>query len=237
MNVTDLAMASLGGNLEMLKSHIADFSDQDMMVRPVPNANHTTWQLGHLLTSEVWMINKAVPGAVPALPAGFAEKFSKETSKIDDPKAFPSKAEILAAYDATRTAVIKWVKSLTPADLDKPGPAEMKDFIPTVQQRGAAIIEARGASSAASAANAALDHMRDWALGTAAGDWVSMAVPSDGSYGVPDGLISGFPCTTANGNWSIVPDLAIDDFSRARIDASVGELGEERDAVTQLGLI
>ncbi len=112
-----------------------------------------------------------------------------------------------------------------------------KEFIPTVQQRGAAIIEARGASSAASAANAALDHMRDWALGTAAGDWVSMAVPSDGSYGVPDGLISGFPCTTAGGNWSIVPDLAIDDFSRARIDASVAELGEERDAVTQLGLI
>ena len=79
------------------------------------------------------------------------------------------------------------------------------DFIPTVQQRGAAIIEARGSSSAASAANAALDHVRDWALGTAAGDWVSMAVPSDGSYGVPEGLISGFPCTTKNGVWSIVP--------------------------------
>ena len=90
-----------------------------------------------------------------------------------------------------------------------------KDFIPTVQQRGAAIIEARGSSSAASAANAALDHVRDWALGTPAGDWVSMAVPSDGSYGVPEGLISGFPCTTKNGVWSIVPGLDIDDFSRA----------------------
>ena len=112
-----------------------------------------------------------------------------------------------------------------------------KEFIPTVQQRGAAIIEARGASSAASAANAALDHMRDWALGTPAGDWVSMAVPSDGSYGVPEGLISGFPCTTAKGNWTIVPGLDIDDFSRGRIDASVAELGEERDTVTQLGLI
>jgi malate dehydrogenase len=112
-----------------------------------------------------------------------------------------------------------------------------KDFIPTVQQRGAAIIEARGASSAASAANAALDHVRDWALGTADGNWVSMAVPSDGSYGVPEGLISGFPCTTKNGTWSIVPGLDIDPFSRERIDASVAELGEERDAVTELGLI
>jgi len=111
------------------------------------------------------------------------------------------------------------------------------DFIPTVQQRGAAIIEARGASSAASAANAALNHVRDWALGTPAGDWVSMAVCSDGSYGVPEGLISSFPCTTAGGEWSIVPGLELDDFSRARIDASVAELGEERDTVADLGLI
>jgi malate dehydrogenase len=112
-----------------------------------------------------------------------------------------------------------------------------QEFIPTVQQRGAAIIEARGASSAASAANAALDHVRDWALGSPAGDWVSMAVPSDGSYGVPEGLISGFPCTTKAGAWSIVPGIDIDDFSRSRIDASVAELGEERDAVAELGLI
>jgi len=110
-------------------------------------------------------------------------------------------------------------------------------FIPTVQKRGAAVIEARGASSAASAANAALDHVRDWALGTPAGDWVSMAVCSDGSYGVPEGLISGFPVTCNNGSWSIVQGLDIDDFSRRGIDASVAELGEERDAVTELGLI
>ena len=112
-----------------------------------------------------------------------------------------------------------------------------KEFIPTVQQRGAAVIEARGSSSAASAANAALDHVRDWALGTPGDDWVSMAVCSDGSYGVPEGLISGFPCTTKNGEWSIVQGLDINDFSRSRIDASVGELGEERDAVAELGLI
>jgi malate dehydrogenase len=112
-----------------------------------------------------------------------------------------------------------------------------KTFIPTVQQRGAAVIEARGASSAASAANAAIDHAHDWALGSPENDWVSMAVCSDGSYGVPEGLISGFPCTTKNGAWSIVPGLEIDEFSRARIDASVAELGEERDAVAELGLI
>jgi malate dehydrogenase len=111
------------------------------------------------------------------------------------------------------------------------------DFIPTVQQRGAAIIEARGLSSAASAANAAIDHMHDWALGTPAGDWVSMAIPSDGSYGVPEGLISSFPVTCADGKYSIVQGLEIDDFSRARIDASTAELGEERDAVRELGLI
>jgi malate dehydrogenase len=111
------------------------------------------------------------------------------------------------------------------------------DFIPTVQQRGAAIIEARGLSSAASAANAAIDHMHDWALGTPAGDWVSMAIPSDGSYGVPEGLISSFPVTCTDGQYSIVQGLEIDDFSRARIDASTAELGEERDAVRELGLI
>jgi malate dehydrogenase len=111
------------------------------------------------------------------------------------------------------------------------------DFIPTVQQRGAAIIKARGLSSAASAANAAIDHMHDWALGTPEGDWVSMAVPSDGSYGVPEGLISGFPVTCSGGRYEIVQGLDIDDFSRSRIDASVAELGEERDAVRALGLI
>jgi malate dehydrogenase len=110
-------------------------------------------------------------------------------------------------------------------------------FIPTVAKRGAAVIEARGASSAASAANAAIDHMRSWTLGTPEGDWVSMAVPSDGSYGVPAGLLSSFPVTTRAGSYDIVPDLAIDDYSRGKIDASVGELADERDTVRQLGLI
>lgn len=109
------------------------------------------------------------------------------------------------------------------------------EFIPTVQQRGTAIIQARGASSAASAASAAIDHIRDWSLGTHAADWTSMAVPSDGSYGIPEGLITSFPVTCAGGEYSIVQGLEIDEFSRARIDASVAELEQERDAVIDLG--
>jgi malate dehydrogenase len=110
-------------------------------------------------------------------------------------------------------------------------------FIPTVAKRGAAVIEARGLSSAASAANAAIDHMRTWALGTAAGDWASMAIVSDGSYGVAEGLISSFPCTTKGGRYEVVRGLDIDDYSRGKIDASVAELADERDAVRELGLI
>ena len=110
-------------------------------------------------------------------------------------------------------------------------------FLPTVQKRGAAVIEARGASSAGSAANATIGHMRDWVLGTAEGDWVSMSVPSDGSYEVPEGLISSFPCTTSDGRYQIVPGLQINNFSRGKIDASVAELIEEREAVRALGLI
>ncbi|TNC19618.1 malate dehydrogenase [Amycolatopsis alkalitolerans] len=112
-----------------------------------------------------------------------------------------------------------------------------EDFIPTVAKRGAAIIEARGASSAASAASAAIDHVYTWVNGTAEGDWTSMAVPSDGSYGVPEGLISSFPVTCRGGKWEIVQGLEIDEFSRGKIDASVAELSEEREAVRKLGLV
>lgn len=110
-------------------------------------------------------------------------------------------------------------------------------FIPTVAKRGAAIIQARGASSAASAANAAIDHVRDWWHGTPEGDWVSMGVPSDGSYDVPEGLVSSFPCICRDGRWEIVQGLEVDETSRDRIDVSVDELAAERDAVRELGLI
>ncbi|HBC17718.1 MAG TPA: malate dehydrogenase, partial [Alcanivorax sp.] len=107
-------------------------------------------------------------------------------------------------------------------------------YIPEVQQRGAAIIKARGASSAASAGSAAVDHMRSWALGTADGDWVSMGIYSDGSYGIQEGLIYSFPCTCKDGDWSIVQGLEVNDFSRGKMEATEKELAEERDAVSHL---
>ena len=111
-----------------------------------------------------------------------------------------------------------------------------EDFIPTVAKRGAAIIDARGASSAASAASAAIDHVHDWVLGTS-GSWTSSSIMSDGSYGVPEGIISSFPCTSENGEWKIVQGLEIDDFSRGRIDASAAELVDEKNTVASMGLI
>jgi malate dehydrogenase len=112
-----------------------------------------------------------------------------------------------------------------------------EEFIPRVAKRGAAIIDARGASSAASAANAAIDHVHDWVLGTPDGDWVSMGVPADGSYGVEKGIVAGFPCRCSGGEWSIVEGVEVTEFSRGRIDASAAELREERDAVSKLGLV
>ena len=111
------------------------------------------------------------------------------------------------------------------------------EFIPRVAKRGAAIIDARGASSAASAANAAIDHVHDWVLGTPEGDWVSMGVPADGSYGVEEGIVAGFPCKCSGGEWSIVEGVEVTEFSRGRIDASAAELRDERDAVSGLGLV
>ncbi|HZK16345.1 MAG TPA: malate dehydrogenase [Solirubrobacterales bacterium] len=111
------------------------------------------------------------------------------------------------------------------------------EYIPRVAKRGAAIIDARGASSAASAANAAIDHVRDWVLGTPDGEWVSMGVPSDGSYGIEEGVVAGHPCTCAGGEWKIAEGLELPEFSRARIDASIAELREEREAVDRLALL
>jgi malate dehydrogenase len=109
-----------------------------------------------------------------------------------------------------------------------------ESFIPVVQQRGAAVIKARGASSAASAASAVIDHMRSWIDGTREGDWVSMAVPSDGSYGIPEGVVYSYPVTLAGGEYRIVPGLAVDEFSRKRMDATLAELREEREGIKAL---
>ena len=133
-------------------------------------------------------------------------------------------------YPDLHHALVNDEPAITQIDMDWYG----SEFIPTVQQRGAAIITARGASSAASAANAAVDHMRSWALGTPSDDWVSMGVISDGSYGIEPGLIYSFPCRCKDGQWEIVQDLPIAEFSRERMDATATELREERDAVAHL---
>ncbi len=150
-----------------------------------------------------------------------------------------TKVTIWGNHSATQYPDIYHAELAGEAAVDKIGDQTWieADFIPTVQKRGAAIIDARGASSAASAASAAIDHIHDWVLGTPPGDWVSMAIPSDGSYGVEEGIISSFPVTTTDGAYSIVQGLELSEFSRARIDASVAELKEEREAISSLGLI
>ena len=164
--------------------------------------------------------------------ARLANRLSRPVSEVTDmtiwgnhsstqyPDLVHAKVDGQSAWDAVDDEV--WIEN---------------EFIPEVAGRGAAIIEARGASSAASAANAAIDHVHDWVLGTPDGDWVSMAIPSDGSYDVPEGIISSFPVTCSGGQYSIVEGLEIDPFSRERIDASAAELVEEREAVQALGLL
>jgi len=158
------------------------------------------------------------------------------SKKTGAPVADISKVAIWGNHSSTQYPDITNAKVAGKNALDLVDEAWIEnDFIPTVAKRGAAIIEARGASSAASAANATIDAMRDWVLG--ADDWQSMAVVSDGSYGVPEGLISSFPCTFSGGKYEIVQGLEVSDFSRGKIDASVAELEDERAAVKELGLI
>jgi hypothetical protein len=132
MTLQDHVAAALQGNLEMLKATLADFSDADMLVRPVSNANHAAWQVGHVICSETRMIEASRIGCMPALPPGFAERFTKETAKLDDPAAFPKKAELLEVYARQRLGTIAWAKSLSPDNLDTPMPDPLRHFIPTV---------------------------------------------------------------------------------------------------------
>ncbi|SHN43469.1 malate dehydrogenase [Cryptosporangium aurantiacum] len=163
---------------------------------------------------------------------------SQLASKLDVPVSAIKKLTIWGNHSATQYPDLYHAEVNGKIAAEQVDASWLKDeFIPTVAKRGAAIIEARGASSAASAANAAIDHVYTWVNGTPEGDWTSAAIPSDGSYGVPEGLISSFPVTAKGGKFEIVQGLEIDAFSRERIDASVQELAEERDAVRQLGLI
>jgi malate dehydrogenase len=160
---------------------------------------------------------------------------SQLSAKLDVPVTAIEQMTIWGNHSATQYPDLYTAKVNGRSAAEQVDEAWLKDtFIPTVAKRGAAIIEARGASSAASAANAAIDHVYDWVNGTA---WTSSSVVSDGSYGVPEGLISSFPCRAVDGEWEIIGGVEINDFSRERIDASVHELAEERDAVRSLGLI
>jgi malate dehydrogenase len=160
---------------------------------------------------------------------------SQLAAKLDVPVTAIEKMTIWGNHSATQYPDLYTAQVNGRSAAEQVDESWLKDtFIPTVAKRGAAIIEARGASSAASAANAAIDHVHDWVNGT---EWTSSSVVSDGSYGVPEGLISSFPCRAVNGEWEIIQGVDINEFSRGKIDASVAELGEERDAVTSLGLI
>jgi malate dehydrogenase len=160
---------------------------------------------------------------------------SQLSAKLEVPVTAIEQMTIWGNHSATQYPDLYTAKVNGRSAAEQVDEAWLKDtFIPTVAKRGAAIIEARGASSAASAANAAIDHVYDWVNGT---DWTSCSLPSDGSYGVQEGLISSFPCRAANGQWEIIQGVAINEFSRGKIDASVAELAEERDAVRELGLI
>lgn len=132
MTMQQHATGTLQFQMEMLKMTLGDFSDGDMLVRPVPAANHVAWQLGHVIASETEMIDMVKPGTMPALPAGFAEKFSKETTKVDDPAAFPKKAELISLFERQRKATIAFVQALSDKELDQPGPEPMRQFVPTV---------------------------------------------------------------------------------------------------------
>lgn len=132
MTWNELIAESCAQNLSMLKMTLADFTDADMLVRPCPGANHALWQLGHLIKSEVGMVNACRPGAAAELPAGFADKFNAKTAAVDDPKMLASKAELLDLAEKVRAATLRWIRSLTEADLDRPTPDTLRKLAPTI---------------------------------------------------------------------------------------------------------
>ena len=211
-----------------------------MLVQPW-NAERPMLVVGNPANTNCYIAMKNAPDLDPSCFTAMVRldqnrAMSQVAGKTGRPVTDIKKVTIWGNHSATQ------YPDLFNAEIDGKSVAELigeqgwieNDFIPTVQQRGKEIIEARGLSSAASAANAAIDHIRDWHLGTPDGDWASMAVPSDGSYGVPEGIIYGFPCTCSGGKWSIVQGLDINEFSRARMDATAAELQEEAAAVAHL---
>lgn len=226
---------------DLLEANGAIFTGQGKALSDVASRDVKVLVVGNPANTNSYIAMKNAPDLHPSCFSAMVRldqnrTISQVASKTGRPVTDIKKVTIWGNHSATQ------YPDLFNAEIDGKSVAALindqawieNEFIPTVQQRGKAIIEARGLSSAASAANAAIDHVRDWHLGTPEGDWASMAVRSDGSYGVPEGLIYGFPCICRDGKWSIVQGLEINEFSRARMDATAAELQEEAAAVAHL---
>ena len=226
---------------DLLEANGAIFTGQGKALSDVASRDVKVLVVGNPANTNCYIAMKNAPDLDPACFTAMVRldqnrAMSQVSSKTGRPVTDIKKMTIWGNHSATQ------YPDLFNAEIDGKSIAALindqawieNDFIPTVQQRGKEIIEARGLSSAASAANAAIDHIRDWHLGTPEGDWVSMGVPSDGSYDVPEGIIYGFPCTCRGGKWSTVQGLGINDFSRARMDATGAELEEEAAAIAHL---
>ena len=225
---------------DLLEANAAIFSVQGKAINDVANRNIKVLVVGNPANTNALIAQRNAPSINPRQftamtrldhNRAMAQLAEKTGATVNDVK----KVTIWGNHSSTQYPDLSQTTVKGQAALNQIDRSWYEDqYIPAVQQRGAAIIKARGASSAASAANAAIDHMRSWALGTAEGDWVSMGVYSDGSYDIEPGLIYSFPCTCANGDWQIVQSLPVDEFSRSRMGATETELKEERDGVRHL---
>ena len=226
---------------DLLEMNGAIFTDQGRALSEVASRNVKVLVVGNPANTNCLIAMKNAPELSPAnftamMRLDHNRAMSQIGAKLNKPATSVKKMTIWGNHSATQ------YPDLFHATIDGQAVSMLVNdqswvettFIPTVQKRGAAIIEARGLSSAASAANAAMNHIRDWVFGTAAGDWVTMGIPSDGSYGIPEGVLFGYPVTCANGKFTIVQGLELSDFSRARIKATHDELLEERTAITHL---
>jgi len=225
---------------DLLEANAAIFSAQGKAINAVASRNIKVLVVGNPANTNALIAQRNAPDIDPRNFTAMTRldhnrAMTQLAQKTDNPVTAVTHMTIWGNHSATQYPDLFHAKVNVTAATDLIDQAWYEEtFIPEVQQRGAAIIAARGASSAASAANAAIDHMRTWALGSPANDWVSMGIYSDGSYGITEGLIYSFPVTCNNGDWSIVQGLEIDAFSQAKMDATEQELTEERDAVQHL---
>jgi malate dehydrogenase len=225
---------------DLLEANGAIFSVQGKALAQVANKNVKVLVVGNPANTNALIALKSASGLNPRnftamLRLDHNRAYSQLASKLNCHTTELSNIVVWGNHSATQYPDVSVAKLNGKSTNDLVDQQWLVDnFIPTVQKRGAAIIEARGLSSAASAANAAIEHMRDWVLGTKEGDFVSMGVPSDGSYGIPEGIVYGFPCVCKDGDYTIVQGLSISEFSRSRMDATYQELCEERDAIKHL---